>query len=294
MRWLAAVNLRDEEVDHVVAGAAAWAARSGGTVDLLFADEAMPVPMWVTDPVSAQLLGARWDEVRIEEQKRLDRLSATIPDANRGMAARVEGRPAEEIVDAAADHDAIVLAGRRHSALGRALIGSVASKVARTETVPVLVLPGGQAPSVPEGTVRALLAVDLRAEDAGVGLDEAVRWAERLGAVLDLVHVDNQRLHVPYITEASARSQFEQEWQAFRQRDLDALTALLDRVPVANRGLPRIEEGDPADMLIDLGREYDLLLIATHGRRGVQRLMLGSVAERVMHACERPLLLLRA
>lgn len=294
MRWLACLNLRDEEVDHVVAGAAAWAARSGGTVDLLFADEAMPVPMWVTDPTSAQLLSARWDEVREAEQERLGRLALAIPDPNRGAAVRVEGRPAEEIVRAAAGHDAIVLAGRRHTALGRALIGSVAAQVARTATVPVLVLPGGKPPTVPEGTVRALFAVDLRAEDAGTGLDEAARWAERLGAVLDVVHVDNQALHVPYIMDPDVRSRFEQEWDALRRRDLEALTALLDRVPSANRGQPRIEEGDPAEALTELGAEYDLLLIATHGRRGVRRLMLGSVAEKVMQGCERPLVLLRA
>jgi nucleotide-binding universal stress UspA family protein len=312
MKLLACVNLRDDEVEHVVDGAGEWASLLQTTVDVLYVDEATPVPMWVTDPLSAQLLTARWDEVRKEEDRRLTGLLERLPVARRGAALRVEGRPAEEIVARSVRYAAVVVAGRQHTALSRALLGSIATRVARLCPVPVLVLPGGPPPE-PDSEyerieltshapnpgarprrIHVLFGVDLRAEDAGTGLAQAAEWAVRVGAELDVVHVDDSHLHVPYILDPDIRSRFEQEWEALRRRDLATLTGLLERVADTHRGAPRVEEGEAANSLSLLAREYDLLILATHGRTGMARFVLGSVAEKVIQACEVPVLLLRA
>jgi nucleotide-binding universal stress UspA family protein len=58
---------------------------------------------------------------------------------------------------------------------------------------------------------------------------------------------------------------------------------------------PRIQlvRGDPADEIVRYAREtgQDLVAMSTHGRSGLDRLVNGSVAERVLHGCEVPLLL---
>lgn len=294
MKLLACINLRDEEAENVVDKAGRWAARAGARVDVLFVDEVVPVPAWVSDPLSAQLLAARWDEVRAEEDRRLVRLSELLPADRRGTAVRVEGRVVDEILDRATGYDGVVLASRRHSALGRLLVGSVAARVARLSPAAVLVVPSG-APASTEATgrIRALFGVDLRAEDADHALPHAIEWAVRFGAKLDLAHIDDANQHVPYILDPDVRARFEAEWQEMRRRDLARLEELLARIPAENRGQPRLDDGDPADALRDLSREYDLLMVATHGRRGLSRLMLGSVAEKAIQACERPVLLLR-
>jgi len=65
------------------------------------------------------------------------------------------------------------------------------------------------------------------------------------------------------------------------------------------------QEGITVDAVVMAGKPYDvicncatdggfgLVAMATHGRGGVARAVLGSVASRVLHACHRPLLLVR-
>ncbi|HVO30424.1 MAG TPA: universal stress protein, partial [bacterium] len=44
-------------------------------------------------------------------------------------------------------------------------------------------------------------------------------------------------------------------------------------------------KGDPSSAILEqAAKGYDLIVIGTHGRRGIQRLLLGSVAERVVRA----------
>ena len=58
----------------------------------------------------------------------------------------------------------------------------------------------------------------------------------------------------------------------------------------------RVERGRPADVIIDQGAadEGTLIAMATHGRSGINRWMLGSVAEKVLRGTKNPLLLVRA
>jgi len=53
--------------------------------------------------------------------------------------------------------------------------------------------------------------------------------------------------------------------------------------------------GDPAAEIVRWAKEHgcDLIVVGTHGRRGFQRFMLGSVAERVVRTAETPLLTAR-
>jgi nucleotide-binding universal stress UspA family protein len=56
-----------------------------------------------------------------------------------------------------------------------------------------------------------------------------------------------------------------------------------------------LERGDAADRLLAVSaeRQADLIVMATHGRSGLKRWILGSVAERVMRAAPVPLLLVK-
>jgi nucleotide-binding universal stress UspA family protein len=58
----------------------------------------------------------------------------------------------------------------------------------------------------------------------------------------------------------------------------------------------RASYGDPAEKILEICRRHDIELIAmsTHGRSGIGRWLLGSVAYRVVRHSEKPVLLLRA
>jgi nucleotide-binding universal stress UspA family protein len=68
---------------------------------------------------------------------------------------------------------------------------------------------------------------------------------------------------------------------------------------VKEAGLTRVETsvwyGPPAEAIVDCARfrKADLIVMSTHGRSGVGRLVLGSVAETVLRATHTPIFLLR-
>ncbi len=56
----------------------------------------------------------------------------------------------------------------------------------------------------------------------------------------------------------------------------------------------RIEEGSPSRKVIEASKAFDLIVMGTLGRTGVSKLLLGSVAEKVVRFAECPVLVVRA
>jgi nucleotide-binding universal stress UspA family protein len=83
------------------------------------------------------------------------------------------------------------------------------------------------------------------------------------------------------------------------RRDLgdEALTQLNDLIPEAFRGAWQAETaaGNPADAIVRLAEErgVDLIVMGTHGRTGLQHVLLGSVAEKVVRLAPCPVLTVR-
>jgi nucleotide-binding universal stress UspA family protein len=144
---------------------------------------------------------------------------------------------------------------------------------------------------------RILVAVDGSAT-SDKGLDEALRLARLTGATLHIVHVLDE-LSLAFGIEAYA---------AYSQDVLDALREGANRIigdaaeKARSAGVPadtRLIEtfgARVADLLVDEARTWkaDLIVIGTHGRRGVRRLVLGSDAEQTLRTSPVPVLLVRA
>ncbi len=109
-----------------------------------------------------------------------------------------------------------------------------------------------------------------------------------------------QVVHYPVMVE-DFEGYSAQMWQqvfdaskANAQANLNALAAALKEA-----GIPTIQllgEGSPAAVLLDLEREQevDLVVMATHGRTGLARFALGSVADRMVREGTAPVLLVRS
>jgi nucleotide-binding universal stress UspA family protein len=80
------------------------------------------------------------------------------------------------------------------------------------------------------------------------------------------------------------------EAQQYLDDKVDALRGV-----VSKRRTLVLEDTDPASAIAAQARDEpaDLILMATHGRSGVARRILGSVAEKVLHSSHIPLLLVR-
>ena len=138
-----------------------------------------------------------------------------------------------------------------------------------------------------EVAMHALVAVDLEAEEQELYAD-ALELLDRLAATVSVVTVDTWR---PATELASLVAE---ELAAREERHRRALDALLVRFPLDRRGrVYLLERRDAAQAIVDLAPGHDVIVVGTHGRRGVQRLWLGSVAERVVRSSAIPVLVLR-
>ncbi len=142
---------------------------------------------------------------------------------------------------------------------------------------------------------RILVPVD-GSNTSQLALQEAITLAKEQGAVLRLVHVVdevNLNLETEFATDdfyqamrKSGNSILAKAEERVRLAGLAVETELLERVPFGLR---------ISDMLVEDARHWraDLIVIGTHGRRGVNHLVLGSVAEKVVRTAATPVLLIR-
>jgi len=100
----------------------------------------------------------------------------------------------------------------------------------------------------------------------------AVALAERYGAALTIVHV--------YAPGGANASKGAPEDPAYWRSQLEQIRPLNAGIPVQHVLL----EGNPADEVLRHATEArsDLIVLGTHGRTGLERLLMGSVAEKVL------------
>jgi nucleotide-binding universal stress UspA family protein len=95
-----------------------------------------------------------------------------------------------------------------------------------------------------------------------------------------------------------ARLPCQSRWVVRRDSSEAALARLRDLVPDAYRETWDVEiaVGRPADTIVRLAREYhaDLIVMGTHGRTGLEHMVMGSVAEKVVRLAPCPVLTVKA
>ena len=129
------------------------------------------------------------------------------------------------------------------------------------------------------GVRRILIAVDdqpmsVRAAEFGSELGRS------LGGEVAFINVNN-----PAMEYGRAEQDSKQLLQGFR-----------DRLSLPPSTHDFVETGKPAPTIVNKAKEWsaDLIVIASHGRSGMPRTLLGSVAEEVMRGAPCPVLVVRA
>jgi nucleotide-binding universal stress UspA family protein len=140
---------------------------------------------------------------------------------------------------------------------------------------------------------RILVPVDF-SEPSLAALRFAIDLARTLKARLEIVHVVEAVTYAPMIGSAVDLDKFREQQEHAAERRLAGLAADLRRQRVRCRTVLRI--GAAPSTIVDLAKRSaaDLIVMATAGRHGVGRLLLGSVAERVVRSAECPVLTVRA
>ncbi|HKV45315.1 MAG TPA: universal stress protein [bacterium] len=216
-----------------------------------------------------------------------------------------EGDVAKSIIDHAADlgADLIVLSTHGGGGARRVLFGSVAQQVLRGGTRPVLLIrpPGGPTPGDP-GTFdlrRVLVPLDASpASEAALPVSQIL--VQRYGAEVHLLRVvptlatiSGERASAARLVPTAAAASLDLE-EAEAKRHIEALASRLRSTGL--RVVATVSRGEPAQGVLEeaarLGAE--LIVMATHGRAGIDAVFSGSVASRVMAKFPRPILLIRS
>jgi nucleotide-binding universal stress UspA family protein len=206
----------------------------------------------------------------------------------------VSGRTDAAILEQALEvvADMVVLATHARQGLELLRYGSVANELIAHLNVPALCVRrhDEDAPLVATPLRRFLVPLD-GSEFSEQILDAVAPLLQQLGVQPTLLHVLTPRqLFVTGLTQGE---------RVIATRD-QAL-AYLDDVAERYRGrmpepvLSALEQPEPAETIaaIVAAGEYDVVAMATHGRSGLSRLFMGSIAQSVLTAVDKPVLLYR-
>ncbi|HJP30262.1 MAG: universal stress protein [Candidatus Latescibacteria bacterium] len=135
-----------------------------------------------------------------------------------------------------------------------------------------------------------LVPLDL-SEYAAHSLPYAVELATTFGANLHLLHVVDSQ----WVASAGGAAFPEYGDNMLRRFEEDgnkALTQVGESIPEAVEMTTAVRTGPPHVQIVQHARELDvdLIVIATHGRSGLQHVLIGSVAEKVVQMAPCPVL----
>jgi nucleotide-binding universal stress UspA family protein len=196
-----------------------------------------------------------------------------------------EGETHEQIVDLAdaENFDLIIMGRRGHNRLERALVGSVTARVIGYSRTDVLVVPK----DTHAGWKNILVAIDgSRFSEAAA--EKAIDFARAYGGDLIVVSV----VDVP----AEFYGEAPEAWDNLVIRAkgfVDKIKQQAEASGVRTQGFVR--EAETWQAIIDLSEKQkaDIIVMGSHGRTGLKRLLMGSVTEKVIGHAPCPVLVVK-
>jgi len=244
---------------------------------------------------------ALMEQLEVEANDYLGKVAGQLQGAGLSIRQVVrQGPAAEAIVDYAEQKDIqqIVMATHGYTGISRWTHGSVAERVLQSASVPVLLVRAQEgelgASREPMSCRRILVPLDGSAVAEQV-LPSATSIAQAFGAGMVLfqvpiVYVSGSLMGELYLPFRGVLETAEQDVQAYLDRVAYRLKEQGVNVSTA------MQIGAVAESIIGHAEanRIDLIAMCTHGRTGLGRWTLGSVADRVLRASSMPVLLVRA
>lgn len=258
------------------------------------AEQALPYAQVLAEPAAPIILlvvGQVEDDLSLRER-------------HADSSARLEtavGDPAEQILRVAQERDValIVMTTHGRGAIGRWAFGSVADQVTRTSPVPVLVVrprPGANLTVAP--TIHRLIVPLDGTLLAEAALPVALSLATRLQVPIHLVTVIDPAGLTPLAlaTVAAVDAELFEDRVARLRGDAEAVLAEPD-ARLRQAGVVtswEVLHGSPGPAITDAVQPGDLIVLTSHGHSGIKRLLLGSVAEKLIREGPVPVILVPA
>ena len=239
------------------------------------------------------------DELRLSDEEIAEQLHLLWEEQGRARVEREADTPvlrarqveassaAEGILGYADEHDIdlIVMGTHGRRSVSRLMLGSVAEEVVRRAECPVMTVRAGSEAAPSRAVQRVLAPVDFF-EFTHLAIDYAVELAQTYGARIDLLHVVDDVTFPELYGVESLTPAFKQA----EERACQALEKLVHEDIGYEDVRVAVEVGHPAARIADYAAEHetDLVVIPTHGRSGLKRFLIGSVAEKVVRLAPCP------
>jgi nucleotide-binding universal stress UspA family protein len=184
--------------------------------------------------------------------------------------------------------DCLVMGTRGRTGIDRLLIGSVTEKLLRESTLPVVTV--HEETTVGWPFEEILVPVDGSAT-AHAALSAAIELAKQTDATVHLVHVVDTGVVTGDVDGGLVLEALEEAGE----QSLDIAVDRVEQSPVTTVESV-ILSGSPSHVICDYADEHgvDAIVMGTHGRTGVERALLGSVAEGVIRRSELPVFTTKA
>jgi nucleotide-binding universal stress UspA family protein len=229
----------------------------------------------------------------------LKRIAKTFP-ADKVSCTVESGQPEDVIIEkAGSDATLTAMATHGRSGINRLLMGSVAEKVLRSATNPlILIRASEEADSEGLAAVKSVVVPLDGSELAETVLSPVVQLANALKLEVILLRA----YEVPMNTYAGMEDSYPVDYERIIGALKDEAKIYLESKvgELKRNGIEKvsfaISEGSGASEIVALGRRTpdNLIAMCTHGRSGIKRWVLGSVTEKVVRLCDDPVLIVRA
>lgn len=268
--------------------AAAWAAQEAAMRNIpLTVAHAVSTPTATFPPVPCpeSLITSLEDEGKKAIMHATKVAEEAMPADRKVSVARklVYSAPVPALLKLSDAAEMIVMGSSGHGLLARGLLGSVSSTVVRHANCPVAVLrnegpPPRNAPVLlgTDGSPASELATEIAFDEAsrrGVDLVAIHAWSD--AAVVEIFEIDWPAV------EGEARRSLAESLAGWQERYPDVTVHRL------------IAQDRPARHLIDKSESAQLVVVGSHGRGGLSRMLLGSVSNAVLHSVRIPIIVAR-
>jgi nucleotide-binding universal stress UspA family protein len=201
--------------------------------------------------------------------------------------------PAERVLAYLEDEDIDLLVMGTHGrrGLSRALLGSVTEELVRQAPCPVFVVRSDEEVRSQQHAIRRVLVpIDFSAASKGA-IEHATEIAQTYGAEIHLLHVVEE---VVYPSTYGLGDAYFPTQNVIRKVEETLAGMAREEIGYEHVTVSTVVGYAPLS-IIDFvqNNEIDLVVIATHGRSGFDRMLLGSVAERVIRRAPVPVLVVK-
>lgn len=288
MRALVAVDLR-EASESLIDRAIVWAERLGASLHVRTISTLLGEAEAVAGSIETAFVAQEWDRLKRWESARVDALAQRVPKDFRGTVGVLEGSAWQNLVDLSGAYDLLIVGTHARKGLARLLLGSVAERVVRAAKCPVLVVPNDWPGRIPEGPLTVFCPIDIEERNLRAAL-----WVrDHLGEVK--FEVAHALRYAPWLARdlGGPLGLADHPESHIAQAALDDLAAA-NELAMSRSHLTLATQDNPGGELAQLATSLnaDLIALPTHGRKGVARLLLGSVTERVMREAHCPVLVM--